>query len=983
MSFMESMDSSLRSIRASQYAKVPMVERALIEIEVAGKFARLFPENEAAWQALILQATQALSSGVMSGGAVDLDGLVAGVEETLSHVGQAMKHYTVHCVGHAHIDMNWMWPWQETVSVTHDTFTTVDKLMDHFPEFVFSQSQASTYAAMEEYCPEVFETIKRRIAEGRWEPTASMWVEGDKNLASGEILCRHMLYTRIYLKEKFGLPYDAVKIDWECDTFGHCHTLPSILNRGGVTRYYRHRTGPDNWLLWWEAPDSSRVLTFYDKGTYNGTIDPQQIGNLLVGYVDETGLKDFMFVYGVGDHGGGPTMRDLVKAREIDSWPIFPTVKLSTTDAFFSAIEPVAGDIPVFDDELNFVFEGCYTSESSIKTANRISENLIPEVETLSVISGALTGFQYPQEEINKAWRLAMFNQFHDILPGSGIHETYTYSDGLFQEILATTGAIRTRALRRLASQINTSAAAGTSAPVGTGAGAVGDGLGAGAGDLAISGGVSAYNMGAVTAEPVIVFNQLAFARSGVVEAKVWNKEIPSDRVIVRDEQGNTTAGQVVGSGQYWSHNYTTVAFPVKDVPAVGYRTYTVDVSAEAQPQQPKLRVSYEGRNPHQVIEHVPGTVTMPANNIMENDYVVVEIDIASGAVKHLIDKATGFDYVPEGELLGVLEIHEEMSNIGMSAWTIGDIKNVRRLDFGGRFTHPTGPSELDPIPHWMAASGSFKGPHKATVRTTHKVGESTIIIEVTLCADSSMVDFDVKTMWLERGNPNTVPMLRVAFPVRITEPKATYEIAFGSISRPTDGHEVPALRWADLSGNKPGVGGECGITLVNSDKYGHSADGSTLRLTLLRSSYEPDPLPEIGRHSTRFAVIPHAGPCSVSDAMRAGASYNLPMNVASTDVHDGPLAPSAGFIEVIDSNVMLASAKKAEGSDSLVLRLYEVQGVVTQARVKLDGVVKQGASAVEVDLMEEPLAQSSAILENDTLLVNIPAYGIATVRIG
>ena len=157
-------------------------------------------------------------------------------EEILAPLGQAAKEYTIYCVGHAHIDMNWMWSWPETVALTYDTLATMDKLMDEFPEFRFTQSQASVYALTRQYAPELFQRIKQRVAEGKWEIVASQWVEGDKNLASGEILCRHLLYTRRWFEKHMGIAADQVKIAWEPDTFGHCWTLPGILARGGVSR---------------------------------------------------------------------------------------------------------------------------------------------------------------------------------------------------------------------------------------------------------------------------------------------------------------------------------------------------------------------------------------------------------------------------------------------------------------------------------------------------------------------------------------------------------------------------------------------------------------------------------------------------------------------------------------------------------------------------------------------------------------------------
>ena len=359
MSFEERLDQLLYEI---DRPKSSPLERFRAEVNFAKRFAKALSQKK--WEDLILKAAEVVNKGLTAGKVVDEEKLVAEAEKILDPIGKTAKQYTIHCCGHAHIDMNWMWPWPETVSVAHDTFYTVDKLMDEFPDFHFSQSQASTYIAMEEYCPEIFEKIKKRVKEGKWEITASTWVEGDKNIISGESLCRHLLYTRQYLKEKFGFEPEDVKIDWSPDTFGHAYTVPSILNKGGVNRYYFHRTGPDKWLFKWRSPDGSEVYAFKDrdKYVYNGPIDPMDMGEVLSDYVKENGLKDFMYTFGVGDHGGGPTRNDLRKAQEIAKWPIFPTVKFSSTHAFFDAVEKANPKLPVFDGDMNYIFEGCYTS---------------------------------------------------------------------------------------------------------------------------------------------------------------------------------------------------------------------------------------------------------------------------------------------------------------------------------------------------------------------------------------------------------------------------------------------------------------------------------------------------------------------------------------------------------------------------------------------------------------------------------------------
>ncbi|RKY63399.1 MAG: alpha-mannosidase, partial [Candidatus Latescibacterota bacterium] len=364
---MGDLERRLEGIRESWEGERRYLERFVQEVRFVQRLMHAREKEE--WGPLLERALSLVEEGI---GRRPLKVLVEEAEGILEPIGRVAKEYTIYCVGHAHIDMNWMWPWPETVAVVGDTFSTVDRLMDEFPDFKFSQSQASTYLILKEYLPELLEKVKGRVEEGRWEVTASTWVEADKNLASGEIMCRHLLYTKRFLSELLGIPIDSVKIDWEPDIFGHAHTVPTVLARAGVRRYYFCRGGKGLRLFWWQGPDGSRVLAF-DDGVlgYNGSISPDMT-RLLFDFEKATGLKDYLFVYGVGDHGGGPTKRDLLAAREMDSWPIFPNVKLSTTEEYFSAVErKLPDDLPVVDDELNFVFRGCYTSQSNIKRANR------------------------------------------------------------------------------------------------------------------------------------------------------------------------------------------------------------------------------------------------------------------------------------------------------------------------------------------------------------------------------------------------------------------------------------------------------------------------------------------------------------------------------------------------------------------------------------------------------------------------------------
>ncbi|MBI2303094.1 MAG: alpha-mannosidase, partial [Armatimonadetes bacterium] len=894
---------------------------------------------------------------------------VAAAEAVLAPLGPECKAYTIHCAGHAHIDMNWMWNWPETVATTNDTVTTVLRLMREFPSFHFSQSQASVYQILKDYLPELWEEVRQRVAEGRWEVTANHWVEGDKNLASGETLCRHLLYTKRFFEREMGIPYDRVLIDWEPDTFGHCATLPTLLAAAGVRRYYFCRTGPGPFLFWWEGKDGSRVMAFDDhRQWYNGQLT-QDLTRHVLEFEAETGLRDFLFIYGVGDHGGGPTRRDLLCALKMAAWPIFPTVRLSTTEAFFAAAEAAAPDLAVVKDEMNFVFEGCFSSQTNIKRANRKSECACVEAEAAALLGEALAGLAYPANKLEEAWRDTLFNQFHDILPGSGVHATYEYAQGLYQRVLAATDMVRTRSLRAVAAQVDTlcMSPCGQTDDARSEAPGVDPGLGFGPGDVPGEGLMSRRGAGAVGCDPVVIFNPSAWVRSEAVAFRLWDRRWPDGEILVTDDTGRQFPAQVTERGNYWSHDYVGVTFPARDVPGLGYRAYTVSRGA---PPALGHGCSNDGRGG------------------IENEFFRVEVEGGSGAIVHLIDKATGIDFVPPGERLGWLEYLRETPH-GMTAWAYGQFVEQRPLLCGATLT----------LHH--------HGPHVASVTAHHRLNDSTMNLTISLAAGVPRVDFDLDLNWLERGGHDRgVPGLRVAFPLAVAGGTARFECANGHVERPTDPRkltsytpqysggpnsglvtgveEVPAQKWLDLTGTHPQVSGPVGATLLNDSRYGFQVDGSTLRMTIVRSSYDPDPLPELGGQRVRFALRPHVGAWTPAEATRHGAAFNAPFGVVGTTLQAGGLPRRKGFAELLTPNAMLSGLKRAEDGRGLIVRLYETDGEAVTARLALEeALVPAGAEAVQTDVLEQPLAESTARWEAGVLSVALPPYGIATVRIG
>ncbi|MCL2034235.1 MAG: glycosyl hydrolase-related protein [Oscillospiraceae bacterium] len=386
-----------------------------------------------------------------------------------------IKRDKVYVVTHAHIDMNWFWPIEETRRIVDRDFTTMTTLMEENPDFKFSQSQCATYLMEEHQNPEVFAKMQRFVDKGQWDVTSSTWVEGDMNMASGEAVSRHVLYSKKYLDEKFGV---EPKIMWCPDTFGHPANAPQVLKKSGIDYYFHTRCGIGAThaeqndfdymrdahhvpLYWWYGQDGSRVLSC--NMIYGREYSTRGVLRLAKAVRERLGYNKSMFVFGVGDHGGGPTRRDIAWMRETSEFPTMPTVIFSTTKEFYEEVLRDNPDLPEHHGEMNFVFDGCYTTHGNIKYYNRKSESALEAVESLCVMA-SLQGFDYPSEEFAELWKVTLFNQFHDILDGAGVKDTYLFSVEEARKALARLQEIENSALSFIAGKA--SVAEGRGIPV-------------------------------------------------------------------------------------------------------------------------------------------------------------------------------------------------------------------------------------------------------------------------------------------------------------------------------------------------------------------------------------------------------------------------------------------------------------------------------------------------------------------------------------
>ncbi len=887
------------------------------------------------------------------------------VEAALAPFAETARAYTVHCVGHAHIDMNWMWNWPETVATTIDTLTTVEALMAEYPEFTFSQSQASIYRILQRFAPDLLDRVRDRVREGRWEVTASTWVEGDKNMACGEDICRQQLLTRRFLREIFGPDAPEVRIDFEPDLFGHPRTAPTLMAHGGARYMYFMRTGRGLPMFWFEGPDGSRLLAFDVGcyGNYNGVIDPGLTAPLL-DFEAKTGFRDFLLLFGVGDHGGGPTRRDIETALWMRDWPVWPTVVFSTQHRFFETVEKHAGALPVIRDELNYVFEGCYTTQCRIKRANRLGPALLYEAELWSAIAARAEAIrEYPRRQFNDAWEKVCFNQFHDILPGSGVPATVEYAQGLFQEVQAVTHSTLSHALRALdRKQRGMPPEAGRLAPAERGApAAFSRGEGAGIGLEADSGRPSMVCRGRGPVRWFTGFNPSPWGRSGLVRARLWDFDLPPHGKLVA---GHPDRGlrpvQVVGQGNYWGHHFHEILFSACEVPGCGFATCQVSMEDPAAPVEPvedpaSATVIQAGGHSH--TEEFSGAGL--AGFALENRLIRAEIDPELGRIRSLVDKRSGRELIPPESRDSLLSLLWEAPH-GMTAWTIGAI--VRRQDL-----------------LWDNAVISERGPYRAAIRCPFSFGRSHGALIFSLEQNSPTLRVRLDLHWLETGSPTQgVPYLKLRLPVAIDEPEAVYTLPFGSIRHPDRVQETPSIGRITVTPAR--AGGEQALSLFSDCKYGFQLSGGVIEVSLVRGAYEPDPYPDLGVHAMEFGLRPHPASLGEGAIQRLAFDFIHPFSVIEN--YGGQGEVRGGYLAVGPQNVMVAAFKQAEDGNGDILRLYELEGRDTEALVMLHPVLINEKTGVWLcNLHEEPRERLQRGGKG-ALRIPLKANSIATIRL-
>ncbi len=355
-------------------------------------------------------------------------------------------------IGHAHIDTAWLWPVRETIRKCARTFSSQVRLIQTYPDYVFGASQPQQYAYVKEHYPQLFQKIKALIKAGRWEPLGGMWVEADCNIPNGESLVRQILYGKNFFKDEFGVD---VKNLWLPDVFGYSAALPQILKKSGIDFFLTQKM---SWnqvndfpyhTFRWRGIDGTEVLAhFPPENNYNSQLTPEYIVFGRDNFKERDFLDEFMSLFGVGDGGGGPKEENLEFGLRMADLEGAPKIRFGKAADFFERLQKHEKELPVWAGELYLeAHRGTLTTHALVKKMNRKLEQILREVEFLWSL---LPLGEYPKNTLETLWKNLLLNQFHDIIPGSSIHQVYETVHREYEKMLETGENLKQQAAERL-----------------------------------------------------------------------------------------------------------------------------------------------------------------------------------------------------------------------------------------------------------------------------------------------------------------------------------------------------------------------------------------------------------------------------------------------------------------------------------------------------------------------------------------------------
>ena len=764
---------------------------------------------------------------------------------------------TIYAIGHSHLDLEWLWTDAETRRKAARTLGNQLKLIEEYPEYKYIQSQPWLLETVKNEYPDLYKEVKKAVKNGNIIVEGGMWVESDTNLLSGESLIRQFMVGKKFIKDEFGTESE---IFWLPDSFGMTASLPQIMKGCGIKYFmnakvtWQYNGGDEvpHSNFWWQGIDGSEILTNLTQ-EYATEMIPSKVFEKWELNKEKADVPVVLLMYGHGDGGGGATRIHLEHLRRERDLEGMPKVVSESPNKFFEAMEKECEVKERYVGELYYTaHRGTYTTQAMTKKLNRKSEFALREAEMWSALLNKNT-----KTETDALWKTLLFNQFHDIIPGTSLTEVHKQTEKELTEVIGKASEIADNACGEVVDN---------------------------------------------STDYITIFNSLSWERKALVE-------LPEGYTSIEDAETQQIGDKVVA---------------LVSVPACGYKSYKLG----------KENVEAEKSD---------------NNLVLENDFVRAEFN-TNGELISIFDKISNMEFLSKPS--NVFRMYQDMPYF-FDAWDIDSFYENQEV-------------ELEKATEVFV---EYKGELESAIIIKRKLNDSFITQRAILRKDSKRLDFETEVDWRE-----THKLLKVDFNTNIQTEEMVSEVQFGYVKRPNhktrpydkDRFEVCNYKWSALCESRRGV------AVLNDCKYGISADGGRMSLTLLRATVNPAPFADKGIHNFTYSVMPFTESLTDSNVVEESYELNCPITVKSG------YAEEKSFMNVSESNVIIDTVKLAEdGSGDIIIRMYESKNTYTPCKLKLEFDVK---AAYITDMLEGNKAEVN--LNGNEISLDFKAFEVVTIRV-
>jgi alpha-mannosidase len=777
-----------------------------------------------------------------------------------------MTKTTVHMIGQAHLDPAWLWRWPEGRAEALATSRSAADRLAEYPDFHFVRGEAQIYEWIEREDPALFAVIVARIREGRWHVVNGMIVQPDMNLPQGESFVRHFLLAKAYMREKLGV---EPAVAYCVDSFGHAETLPQIFRKCGCEAYVFMRPGPHEMpgvpqAFWWQSPDGSRVMTFRIAGSYGTrTLD-------LSPHIDRAleqkpeGLSDTMCFFGVGNHGGGPTIAQIDALHALQATRDDIEIRFSSPQTYFDAVRATAEGWPTVAEELYFHATGCYSANSALKRAHRQAECSLLVAERMAALAHAWVGRAAEGETLRQLWVSTCFNQFHDILGGCTVKDAADDAIAALQRVVVTAQEMTDDAGRAIAAQVDTRGPGGT----------------------------------------VVIFNPAAEPTERFVEYEPWTEWDAWDAGGwgLADERGAPVAWQKITSHEALTspegRGIHRLVFRAS-LPPLGYRVFRF---AKGLPQGDLTSV----------LKVTPTS--------LENEHLRVTLDPQTGDIRSCVDVASGLELVGPGGW-NVMQALEDTSD----TWSH---RETRWDKVVGTFGKPTiTVAENGPLQASLLVERSYDedgGAHGTLLQEliVHR-DEPEIVIRNWLFWQGRwrMLKLACDVTVTGPRAARDVPFGFSEWPADGTERAGQMWVG---VSGDAAGDPAQTAGLAILNDGKYGCdvnGSTVRLTVLRCPPYAYHVPphvfGTKLRYDWL----------DQGSQEFTVVLRPHVGDWREAEVVKRARELNLPLPAITMHSHAGSRPKSASLAALTNADMELTALKLAEDGDGYIVRVADRHG--------------------------------------------------------